>query len=73
MTTTTTPRRGEHEIISGSKVESCRSCGASIIWIRTRRGKALPLSVATIERRDGRAFALAHFADCPDSKDWSKR
>lgn len=65
-------RKGEYEV-SGDAIERCRSCGALIIWRRTESGKAIPLSVATIEERDGTRFALSHFADCPHAKDWSRR
>lgn len=51
----------------------CRSCGAGMVFIKTPSGKAMPLSVATIETRDGVRYALPHFADCKDSKLWSKR
>jgi hypothetical protein len=27
----------------------------------------------TIEERDGIKYALPHFVDCPDAKDWSKK
>lgn len=66
-------RKGEYELPPGSTVESCRSCGAQIVWDRTRDGKAIPLSLATVQHRFGVAYALPHFVDCPDAKDWSKR
>jgi hypothetical protein len=52
---------------------TCRSCGAGMVFIRTTNGKALPLSVATIQERNGVRYALPHFADCKDSKLWSKK
>jgi len=51
----------------------CRSCGAMMAWTKTPNGKAMPLSLATVEERDGVRFALPHFVDCPQAKEWSKR
>lgn len=66
------PRRGEYPVPTGAAVETCRSCGAHVVWARTAGGRAIPLSVATIQRRAGVAYALAHFSDCPHGKDWSR-
>ena len=66
-------RAGEYPIPPGAAVVRCRSCGARIVWVRTEAGKAMPLSLATVETRDGVRYALTHFADCPDAKDWSKQ
>jgi hypothetical protein len=51
----------------------CQSCGAGMAFVRTPQGKMMPLSLATIEERDGIKYALPHFVDCPDAKDWSKK
>jgi len=48
----------------------CESCGAEIVWQRTRRGKLTPLSVATTEERWGVKYALPHWADCPQADQW---
>ena len=56
-----------------SHVVPCRSCGKPMIFIRTDAGKAMPLSAATIEMRDGKRFALPHWADCAQAKEWSKK
>lgn len=66
-------RRGEYELPEIATPTTCRSCGAAMVFIKTAQGKALPLSLATVEERDGKRYALAHFADCPQSKEWSKR
>lgn len=67
------PRKGEYLIPAGARAGSCRSCGAPVLWITTAKGSAMPLSVATIEERDGERYALSHFADCPQGKGWSKK
>jgi len=66
-------RKGEYELPANAVPTRCHSCGAGMIWVNTAKGRALPLSVATIEERDGGKYALPHFADCPQSKEWSKR
>lgn len=66
-------RRGEYIVPEAAAIQSCRSCGASIVWTNTPAGKAIPLSVASIETRNGVRFALSHFADCPEGREWRKR
>jgi hypothetical protein len=56
-----------------STMETCRSCGAKIIWAKTLQGKAIPLSVASIEWRGKERYANSHFSDCPDAKDWRQQ
>lgn len=41
----------------------CRSCGAKVLWILHRNGKATPYTLA----------GGSHFADCPDAATWSKK
>jgi len=65
-------RTGEYEVPQG-KVEHCRSCGASIVWANTPKGRAVPLSLATVQEHDGKRYALSHFTDCPQAKEWSKK
>jgi hypothetical protein len=67
------PRPNEYAVPDDATPTTCRSCGAGMVFIKTAQGKALPLSVATIEVRDGVRYALPHFADCPNSKEWSKK
>jgi len=66
-------RKGEYEIPPGATPTRCHTCDAGMIWVSTPKGRAMPLSVATIEERDGSRFALSHFADCPEAKEWSKK
>jgi hypothetical protein len=63
-------RQSEYEVPANANRVACASCGAAMIWIRTAHGRAMPLSVATIETRDGQQFALPHFADCPSADEW---
>lgn len=66
-------RAGEYAIPPDAQPARCRSCGAQIVWARTEAGRAIPLSLTTVEERDGVRYALTHFADCPHGKEWSKR
>lgn len=65
-------RTGEYEV-PDNPVRKCLSCQADIIWTKTGKDKAMPLSVATIEWHDGKRWAMPHFIDCPQGKEWSKR
>lgn len=49
-------------------VMPCRSCGQSVYWGFTAKGKRCPYDVV-----DGEATTVSHFTTCPDAKQWSKR
>lgn len=66
-------RAGEYAVPPDARPAQCRSCSAAIVWARTEGGKAIPLSLATVEWREGVRYALTHFADCPHAKEWSKQ
>ncbi len=66
-------RAGEYAIPPGARPVRCKSCDARIVWAITEGGHPIPLSLATVEERDGVRYALAHFADCPEAKQWSKK
>lgn len=70
---THTPRKGEFLVPAGARSGTCRSCKAPVIWTVTIKGAHMPLSAATVQERDGQQYALAHFADCPHGKGWSKK
>lgn len=65
-------RPHEYEIPATAKIEHCRSCDAQIVWTRTPAGRAVPLALSTVQTRDGKRYAVSHFRDCPDAKDWGK-
>lgn len=57
-----------------SALSNCRSCGASIRWIKTHAGKNMPLNAAAQTfwlERDGDWFTekgqTSHFATCPNA------
>lgn len=65
-------RKGEYELPIDAGIDSCKSCGAQIVWTRKPHGKPIPLSLATVQTRGGKKYCLSHFADCPDAKEWSQ-
>lgn len=67
------PRRGEYPLPDHGDVRTCASCGQAIVWHTTDAGKRMPLSLATVVERGGVKYALSHFADCPDAREWSKK
>jgi hypothetical protein len=47
----------------GEQIATCRSCGAEVLWVETKRGKRAPLN----------ADGTSHFANCPQADQWRKR
>jgi hypothetical protein len=64
---------------------NCRSCGAAILWVKTRNGKSMPLDAepcpdgTLVPADDGRATSYtgprykSHFATCPNAMQLRKR
>jgi hypothetical protein len=67
------PRRSEYVIPDGGRLARCSSCNAQIVWTTTNDERPIPLSLATVQTRDGVRYALSHFTDCPDSEKWSRK
>lgn len=65
-------RKGEYELPANIQIGKCHSCQADVAWIKTKNDRWTPLSLATVETRDGIKYALTHFSDCPEAKEWSK-
>lgn len=66
-------RPGEYALPSNAWPTRCASCGAAMAFVRTVGGKMMPLSLATVELRDSIRYALPHWIDCKDAKEWSKK
>ncbi len=50
----------------------CRSCGAIIMWMRTKSGKRMPVNYGSIPLNDPGVFDperghISHFATCPNA------
>ena len=53
----------EFDIPASAIPTECRGCNALIYWIRTEKGKAMPVNP------DG----VSHFATCPDAKEFRRK
>jgi len=50
----------------------CRSCGAIIVWLKTKSGKSMPVNYETFNTGDSGVFSpenghISHFATCPNA------
>lgn len=57
------------------KINTCRSCGASIVWLLTGSNRAMPVNADTVAEGDTRYQPqkhVSHFATCPHSQQWRK-
>jgi hypothetical protein len=55
----------------------CSSCGASVVWFRTKNGKRMPVDEATTRPTDAEHQLdlkrhVSHFATCPQRDSWRK-
>lgn len=55
----------------GRSNSHCKSCGAPLVWIKTRRGSNMPLDAAFVGGLDEggvhRRIRINHFATCPQA------
>lgn len=56
------PKGPLFEIPAGATSTPCRSCGAPVYWVTTRRGKKMPVN----------ADGTSHFASCPQAGKWRR-
>ena len=58
------------------KISKCRSCNADIVWMKTFRGKNVPVNPESIVNQDAALFdsrtMIAHFSTCPDADKFRK-
>lgn len=66
-------RPSEYILPNADHIVDCQSCGAPMRFVVTANGKRMPLSLKTAETRDGVTYALPHFIDCPQAKEWSRK
>jgi hypothetical protein len=53
----------------------CKSCGKEITFLRTDKGKAIPVDKDTVDAADeyfDRDRHVTHFRTCPNTKDFRK-
>ena len=52
------------------KTTACRSCGAEIIFLKTEKGKLIPVDAETVtegdELFDSKGGHVSHFSTCDD-------
>lgn len=64
----------------------CRSCGAEVIWVKTAKGKSMPLEACApsegniritdnvaVYGQKGSGPYISHFSTCPQAGDWRKK
>lgn len=66
-------KRLDFELPPNVHRERCRSCYCPIVWIKTEKGKSMPLDLNTVEEREGKRFAESHHAHCPQASSWRKK
>ncbi len=59
------------------RITRCSSCRARIIWLRTIRGKNMPVDADTVAPEDDMfdpdSEHVSHFASCPNANQHRKR
>lgn len=55
---------------STTRISKCKSCGALITWLHTKRGKRIPVDGATIDFNFEQGKHVSHWDTCPDSNQW---
>jgi hypothetical protein len=59
----------------------CRTCQAEIVWVKTARGRSMPVDAGTIEKDDTGKYPAefdpdtmtSHFSTCKDADTWRKK
>ena len=61
-------------------IARCRSCDAKIVWLKTKKGKNMPVDWdedAQVDAEAGRIFDrkghTSHFDTCPDAEPWRSK
>ncbi len=59
------------------RATDCKSCGADIVWMKTMKGKNIPVDAETVGDMEAEIFdpdtMETHFSTCPDSNSWRKK
>jgi len=55
-------------------MSKCKSCHAEIVWLKSKKGKNIPVDAETYHGEEGFDFEKhrAHFATCPNAEDFRK-
>lgn len=56
--------------------DKCKGCGAPIVFMKTRKGKYIPVDAESIKTNEvffnPNSGMIAHFATCPKAQDFRK-
>lgn len=61
------------------EINTCRSCGAVIIWLLTKTGKSMPVDASSVQAQKGALIYdpekghISHFSTCPQAKRWKRK
>jgi hypothetical protein len=67
------------------RTRECRSCGATVVWMVTGRGRNIPVDADSVDEAELEFDEVtglplfhygehqSHFETCPDAKDWRRR
>ena len=59
------------------KTIKCGSCGHEIVFLKTKKGKFVPVNAETIQGKernyDNKIGHISHFSSCPQAKDWRRK
>ena len=58
------------------ETKNCRSCGAAIVWMKTGKGKLMPVNADSVRPGDETytpGIHVSHFATCPQRDSWRKK
>lgn len=64
------------EETKSDRCRSCRSCGAAIIWLKTKNFKKIPVDYDSVEGMElmfEPGKHVSHFATCPNADQHRKR
>lgn len=58
------------------KVATCRGCGAEIVWLKTQKGKNMPVDAETVTDGDAiydRNIHTSHFDTCTNARPFRRK
>lgn len=55
---------------------NCKSCGKEIVWMKTKKGKNMPVNANTVQGKetvyDHTKGHESHFSTCDEAEKWRK-
>lgn len=62
--------------MNSNSASECRSCGNQIVWLKTAKGKNMPVDADTVEVGDQQfdhSRHISHFSSCPNAEQHRKQ